>query len=109
MRFGITVFIVLFFANCTSNDVEAKFAEFNNDLAHFNIKNNTQKNIDKIEFLISFYDASNTLIHQDTTSFIMQNSTSPFLKAKKETFIIQKSPEGCHRAAIEILEVSYSE
>ena len=108
MRVCIIFFVVIFFASCASKDVEAKFAEFNNDLVHFEIKNNTEKNIDGIEFLISFYNSSNALIHKDTISYTVQNNSSPFLKAKEETFIVQKSPKDCHRATIEVLEVSYA-
>lgn len=95
--------------SCENNNVEVEFIEIKNDIARFDIVNNSNKDIRKISFEIRFLDNSNKLLLIDTLVYQMskeyQKVNIPFLKANEKTFVAQGIPNNCKRADIKVLKI----
>ena len=107
------LFFMLFiiFFSCTSEKVDAKFIEIKNNIARFDITNNSDEDIAKIKYELRFFDSTKKLILRDTVSYKMSNDdkniVQPFLKANQETFVVNETPVNCEKVEIKILEVDY--
>jgi hypothetical protein len=95
--------------SCEKKDVDARFNKIENNIAQFDIVNNTNKDILSITFEIKYLDNLNKLLLTDTVSYIRSEEDEkkriPFLKANEETFITQTIPDNCKKADIKVLEI----
>jgi len=97
--------------SCVKNNVNAKFIEIKDNIARFDVVNNSNKDIAKLTFEIKYLDNLNKILLIDTVDY--QNSKkyfsakTPFLNANDETFIVQSIPNNCKKAAITVLEIEY--
>jgi hypothetical protein len=102
----ITAFILI---SCVNDTVNTKFVEIKNNIARFDIVNNSNKDIEKITFEIKYLDNLNKLLLIDTVDYQMskesQKEKRPFLKANDNTFIVQSVPDNCKKANIKVLEI----
>lgn len=109
MRKYLILISFSFLIACTNDPVQAEFIEITNDIARFEIENNSAMDIEKITFEISYMDVSENILLTDTVKYQMseqsQNDSPTFLKANDKTFIVQSIPDNCTKAAIRILEI----
>ncbi len=95
--------------SCTNDTVQAEFIEIKNDVARFEIENNSDKDIEKITLEITYLDISDNVLLTDTLEYQMseenQKDKTPFLKANDKTFIVQSIPNNCIKADLKILEI----
>lgn len=96
---------------CTGESITSEFIEIQNNIARFDVVNNSNKDVGKITFEVRFPDPSNRVLLKDTVSYQMSNEypkeNLPFLKANDQTFIVQSVPDNCKKAEIKVLEVDY--
>jgi len=94
--------------SCRNNNVDAKFIEIKDNVARFDIINNSDVAIEKITFEIRYLDVADAVLKIDTINYRMcakQNKErTPFLRANEKTFIAQVTPEKCDKAVINILK-----
>lgn len=99
---------VLLLVSCTTKSIDAEFLEIDNNIARFEIVNNSNKDIGKMIFEVRFLDSSNNLLLIDTLSYQMskehQKENLPFLKANDGIFIVQSVPANSKKADIKVLE-----
>ena len=102
---------VLLLVSCTAESIDAEFIEIDNNLARFEIINNSNKDIGKLIFELRFLDSSNNLLLIDTISYELsqefQKENLPFLKANDGIFIVQIVPANSKKADIKVLEIDY--
>lgn len=108
MKKIIFLIIITVFLSCKSDIVEAEFVEINDNIARFDITNNTNQDIKEISLELNFLDTSKLLISKDTVDYKML-SDEPFLKSKDKTFIVNKVPENCTNAEVVVLEIDFME
>ncbi len=105
------IVILILLSACTKNLINVEFIEIKNDTARFDIKNHSEKDLDRITVKIMYLNENNSVILTDTISYKMNKedeSNKPFLKAGEETFIIQKIPNNCILARIKILDMGFT-
>ena len=112
MKRIVNLFVLIGMMSCSNEPVNADFVEIKNDIARFDIVNESNKNIKAITFEIKYIDSSKKAIKVDTLNYQM-NRDKPdqaiFLKANESTFIVQEAPKTCTTADIKILVTSYIE
>jgi len=82
----------------TSDGVSVMFREIKNDIAYFDIRNQTSSDIMSLNLEISYLDRAGQAVLVDTISYSMAADSlgmaAPFLTAGSETFIVQSiAPE----------------
>ena len=111
-KFKFLILLILMNA-CSDELIKAKFIEIKDNLARFDIVNESNKDLGKITFEIRYLDVYNKVLLMDTVSYLMSTDVHsnkiPFLKANDKIFIIQKIPENCKSADIKIIEIHYIE
>ena len=111
MKKKLIYFLFVLIVSCTSETVNAEFIEIKNNIARFEITNNSNQDIAKITYEIKFFDSSENLILKDTSSYEMANDSKKknvtFLKANEKTFIVNKAPEECEKAEIGLLKIDF--
>ncbi len=108
-KFWIAI-LVLITASCIKENVEIDFIEIKDNISRFEIVNNTDSDLGKIAFEITFLDKNDSPLLIDTITYQAhnnQNGETPFLLANDKTFIVQAIPDGCKKTDIRILEVVY--
>lgn len=102
----ISSFILI---SCVNDNVNAEFTEIKNNIARFDIVNNSNKDIGKITFEIKFLDNLDNILLIDTLDYQMSKEYHkdkiPFLKANDKTFIVKSIPNNCKKANIKILKI----
>lgn len=95
--------------SCATDPVEVEFAEMmnNNTLGRFEVENNTEQDVMKISFEVTYVDGFGEDLSIDTVSY---NKTSdsdgnvkPFLDAKSSTFFVWEAPENAVSARGRVL------
>ncbi len=111
MKNVLIYFLFVLVVSCASDAVNVKFIEIKNNIARFEIINNSDQDISKITYEVTFLDRTENLILKDTTSYKMENDSKqgriPFLKANEKTFIVHKVPENCEKAEIALLKIDF--
>jgi hypothetical protein len=112
VKFGIILSGILFLLmSCSSEPTQIKFIESKNNISRFEIKNNTDFDIESLSIEIEFIDRKGNILLTDTFTYqVMRNYTSekaPFLRAGEETFIVQSNPVDLHKAKARIIDVKY--
>lgn len=109
MRKFLILISFSFLISCSNDPVQVEFIEIKNDVARFDIKNNSDKGIEKITFEITYLDISDNVLLTDTLEYQMskenQKDKVPFLKSNDKTFIVQSIPNNCSKADIKILAI----
>jgi len=99
--------------SCANDHVQARFIEIKNDVARFEIENNSHKDIERICFEITYLDDTAAILLIDTLDYQKskeyQGDKTPFLKAKDKTFFVQRIPNNSIKAEIKILEIENSD
>ncbi|WP_296704413.1 hypothetical protein [Algoriphagus sp.] len=98
--------------SCSNDPINADFVEIKDNLARFDIENNSDSDIEKISFEINYFDQNEKLLLTDTVSYQISinvdGDESPFLMAHDKTFFVQAIPTDCKKADIRILEANFN-
>jgi hypothetical protein len=89
--------------------VEVQFEEMMNDHAagRFEVENNTEQDVMKISFEVTFVDGFGEELSVDTVSYTRSSdsdgNTTPFVEANGSTFFVWEAPENARSAHARVL------
>jgi hypothetical protein len=111
-KYGIVLSGIFFLLiSCSSEPTQIKFIESKNNISRFEIKNNSDFDIESLSIEIEFIDRKGKVLLTDTFTYQVTRNISlgilPFLKAGDETFIVQSNPVEMHKVNARIIDVKY--
>ena len=112
MRLPLAVTSLLIATACGSEPVTVRFDEVKNDLAFFFVLNQSERDVESIDFELSFRSQGGDVLSVDTVGYATTPDAATgyptaFVKSGAETFFVAKMPSNAVSATATVIDLTY--